>query len=61
MENLIVVILGWLSGTLGQRPIGYIQDSFNKSSLRNGSYSHLELFEAIDELLNTEKMESLMA
>ena len=41
MENLIAVILGWLLGILGQRPIGYIQNSFKRSSLRKSIFAEL--------------------
>jgi hypothetical protein len=41
--------------------VGYIQSSFNRSSLRNGFYSYLNLLEPIDKLSNTEEIEFLKA
>jgi hypothetical protein len=41
MESLIGIIIGWLLGILGQRPIIYIQNSFKRPSLKKSIMAEL--------------------
>jgi hypothetical protein len=41
MDAIIGVILGWLFGILGQRPIIYIQNSFKKRPLKKSIFVEL--------------------
>ncbi len=47
MDTIIGVILGWLFGMLGQRPIIYIQNSFKKRPLKKSFFVELKTLNAI--------------
>jgi len=42
LDSLIGVLLGWLLGILGQRPIIYIQQSFKKPAVKKGIIAELQ-------------------